>query len=188
MAVPEPSCCDGPNELLRKILLGLAELEIGGGGNPIEVDDEGAPLTFTLESLDFTGAGVTATAVGNDVTINVDADVVGPAVAVNDNLAAFDGVTGKLIKDSGIAISSIVTNTTLQAGSQAIGNGVDTISVVFPTPFAVAPVVVPQISRPVAESLITVNVDEASITTLGFTASLGSTTDSANYVLKWMAK
>lgn len=26
MAIPEPSCCDGPNELLRKILIGLPEV------------------------------------------------------------------------------------------------------------------------------------------------------------------
>lgn len=115
-------------------------------------------------------------------------DVVGPAVAVNNDIALFDGVTGKLIKDSGVLISSLVTNTTLQAASQDIGNGVDTISVVFGTAFAAAPVVVGTISRPVAENLIEVNIDQASITTLGFTASLSATTGSANYKLKWMAK
>lgn len=26
MAIPEPGCCDGPNELLRKILIGLGEV------------------------------------------------------------------------------------------------------------------------------------------------------------------
>lgn len=188
MAIPEPHCYDGPNELLRKILIGLNDVTIGGGGNAIEVDDEGVPLTLAATSLDFVGAGVTATAVGGDVTITIPADVVGPAIAVNNNLAAFDGVTGKLIKDSGIAISSVVTTSTLQSGSQAIGTGVDTISVVFPTPFSVAPVVVATMSRPVAESLIELNIDEASITALGFTASLSASTGSVNYRLKWMAK
>lgn len=74
-----------------------------------------------------------------------------------------------------------------QSGSQAIGNGLDTVSVVFPTPFAVAPVVVVSISRPAADPLIEVNIDEASITVLGFTASLGATTPNADYRLKWMA-
>lgn len=188
MAIPEPLCNDGPNDLLRKILLGLAELEIGGGGNPVEVDDEGIPITFAVSSLDFTGAGITATAVGNDVTINVDADVVGPAVAVDNDIALFDGATGKLIKDSGVLISSVVTNTTLQSGSQAIGSGVDTISVVFGTVFASPPVVISTISRPSAEGIILVNIDEASITVAGFTASLTGLTGSANYRLKWMAK
>lgn len=36
-------------------------------------------------------------------------DVVGPASAVNNNLAAFNTTTGKLIKDSGVAISAIAT-------------------------------------------------------------------------------
>lgn len=110
MAVPEPGCCDGPNELLRKILLGLAEISISGGG------------------------------------------------------------TG-----------------TLQSGSQNIGSGVDTISVTFPVAFAATPDVVLTISRPAAEDLIQVNIDDASLTTTGFTASLSATTGSANYKLKWFA-
>lgn len=73
MAIPEPSCCDGPNELLRKILLGLVDIQ-ATDGNPIEVDDEGVPLTFSLESLNFVGDGVTATAVGNDVTVTITPD------------------------------------------------------------------------------------------------------------------
>lgn len=36
-------------------------------------------------------------------------DVVGPASAVNNNLAAFDLTTGKVIKDSGVATSALVT-------------------------------------------------------------------------------
>lgn len=191
MPIPEPSCNDGPNELLRKILLGLPFIE-GGGGSPVSIEDEGVQLTAAVTSIDFVGGGVTATVVGNDVTVTIPAggtgDVVGPASSVDDRIATFDGATGKLIQDSGILISSIVTNTSFQAGSQAIGSGVDTISVVFPTAFAVAPVVVASISRPVAEGLIQVNIDEASITTLGFTASLSATTGSANYRLKWMAK
>lgn len=112
-------------------------------------------------------------------------DVVGPAGASDNNIAVFDGATGKLIKDSGIDVSTV--NTTLQSGSQNIGSGVSTISVVFGTPFLSVPDVVVSISRPAAEPLIDVNIDEASITVNGFTASLGATTDTANYKLKWMA-
>lgn len=115
-------------------------------------------------------------------------DVVGPAGAVDGNIVIFDGVTGKLIEDSGINITDIVTNDTFQAGSQAIGSGVNTISVVFPVAFAVPPVIVGTMSRPVGENLFDVNIDEASITVAGFTASLSGTTLSANYRLKWMAK
>lgn len=148
MAVPTPGCCDGPNELLYKILLGLADIEGGLGGG----------------------------------------DVVGPAGATDGDIVLFDGATGKLIKDSGVNISDIVTEDDLQAGSQAIGSGVDTISVVFPTVMTGVPVVLASMSRPAAEDLIFINIDEASITAAGFTASLSSTTGSANYRMKWMAK
>lgn len=40
-------------------------------------------------------------------------DVVGPASSTDDNLALFDGSTGKLIKDSGVIVSDLV----LQSGS-----------------------------------------------------------------------
>lgn len=151
MAIPEPSCSDGPNELLRKILLGLPEIS-GGGGSALTIQDEGVVLTATADTIDFVGAGVTATAVGNTVTVTIPG-----------------------------ATSSV------QSGSQAIGSGVDTISVVFPVAFGAAPDVIISISRPVAENLIHANIDSASVTAAGFTASLGATTGSANYVLTWIA-
>lgn len=152
MPIPEPGCCDGPNELLRKILEGLPFIG-GGSGSAISVENEGVQITAGVTNFDFVGAGVTATAVGNDVTVTIPG----------------------------------ATASTLQSGSQAIGSGVDTISVVFPVAYAVAPIVVASISRPVAENLIEFNIDEASITVNGFTASLGASTGSANYKLKWMA-
>lgn len=112
-------------------------------------------------------------------------DVTGPAGAVDGDIVIFDGNTGTVIEDSGINISEITTG--LQSGSQVIGAGVDTISVVFPTPFTSIPDVVATMSRPAAEPLVELNIDEASITVAGFTASLGAITPSANYRLKWMA-
>lgn len=114
-----------------------------------------------------------------------DGDVTGPDGAVDGNIAIFDGATGTVIEDSGINISEITTG--LQSGSQAIGAGVETISVVFPTPMTAVPNIVPGISRPVAEPLITVNIDRASVTVNGFTASLGAVTPSVNYLLTWFA-
>ena len=44
----------------------------GGGGNPIQVLDEGSPITSNLLSMDFVGAGVTATSDGFDnVTVTI---------------------------------------------------------------------------------------------------------------------
>lgn len=48
----------------------------------------------------------------------VAGDVVGPASSTNSNFAAFDGTTGKLLKDSGVGASTIV--------AQTITNGVTT--------------------------------------------------------------
>lgn len=43
-------------------------------------------------------------------------DVVGPASSVDNNIAVFDGTTGKLLKDGGAAISSLAT--TVQLGTK----------------------------------------------------------------------
>jgi len=43
----------------------------GGSGSAIPVSDEGTQLTAGVTSFNFTGTGVTATAVGNAVTVNV---------------------------------------------------------------------------------------------------------------------
>ena len=39
--------------------------------------------------------------------------VVGPTIAVNNNVALFDTTTGKLLKDSGVNLGSLATNTTV---------------------------------------------------------------------------
>lgn len=38
-------------------------------------------------------------------------DVVGPGSAVDDNIATYNGITGKIIKDSGVGIAAITANT-----------------------------------------------------------------------------
>ena len=45
---------------------------ISGGGGSITVKDEGSTLTTTATSLDFVGAGVTATNSGGDVTVTIN--------------------------------------------------------------------------------------------------------------------
>ena len=70
-----------------------------GAGSSISVSDEGTLLTSGVTSFNFTGAGVTATAVSNAVTVAITGDVVGPASASDSRIALFDGTTGKLIKN-----------------------------------------------------------------------------------------
>jgi hypothetical protein len=67
--------------------------------------------------------GANASTLTNDTgwdTGNVD----GPTSSTDNNLVAFDGVTGKLIKDSGISTSGIVANTRqVNAGTGLTGGG-----------------------------------------------------------------
>ncbi|MDB4278138.1 hypothetical protein N9917_00910 [Deltaproteobacteria bacterium] len=64
---------------IRKFIEGgylTAEFVVGATlddvlGTPIEILDEAVSLTLAVKSIDFTGSGVTASTVGNDVTVNV---------------------------------------------------------------------------------------------------------------------
>lgn len=67
-----------------------------------------------VNGLLVAGSNVTLTYNDTSNTMTITAsggsgsgDVAGPASAVNNNLAAFDGTTGKLIKDGGVAASSL---------------------------------------------------------------------------------
>ncbi|MGI9288799.1 MAG: hypothetical protein ACR2P1_25655 [Pseudomonadales bacterium] len=63
---------------------------------------------------------------GNDYVLNATGtgDVVGPASSVDDRIATFDGVTGKLIQDSGTLVSDLALSTrTLTAGAGMTGGG-----------------------------------------------------------------
>lgn len=63
-------------------------------------------------------------------------DVDGPASAVNNNLAAFDGTSGKLIKDSGQSIATIQNGSLTYAASSG---GTDTYAITLaPAPTAYA--------------------------------------------------
>lgn len=55
---------------------------------------------------------------------NEDGKVIGPAASVTNNIAVFNGTTGKLIKDSGVTIASLVPRTfQVVAGSGLTGGG-----------------------------------------------------------------
>ena len=91
----------------------------GGTGSYVDAQGNGTPIASGDTTLNFAdGTGTTAnvstaagvTTVSFDATGGGSGDVVGPASAVADNLAAFDGTTGKLIKDAGIGLGSVVTS------------------------------------------------------------------------------
>ena len=73
---------------------------------------------YRAKNLNIVGG--TATQSGDTVNVTIPSgsgDVVGPASAINGNVVFFDGTTGKLIKDSGLALSG--TNTGDQTISDA---------------------------------------------------------------------
>ncbi len=57
--------------------------------------------------------------------VGLNGDVIGPSDSINDDIVLFDGTTGKLIKDSGIGISSLVpynnANSNVELGEYSIG-------------------------------------------------------------------
>jgi hypothetical protein len=60
---------DSANALSQVTAQSIADL--GAGGGPIEIFDEGGSLTATASSIDFVGAGVVATNVGSAVTVTI---------------------------------------------------------------------------------------------------------------------
>lgn len=108
------------------------------------VQDAGLPTTNIVTSTStptanqvatFTGTGkaiqnvtvtITAGAITNVTSINtIDPAtwVVGPASAVNNNIAGFNGTTGKLIKDTGILSTDLVTAAAATFGAIATFTG-----------------------------------------------------------------
>lgn len=92
------------------------EISLGGGSTTSgghTIQDEGVSLTQRTK-LNFVGGGVAATDDSvNDATIITvpggagGGDVVGPASAISDDIATYNGTTGKIIKDGAAKISDL---------------------------------------------------------------------------------
>lgn len=92
------------------------------GGASGEVVEAGDMLICTA---DGTASGTHAV-VGikwNVIQQNIDGAVVGPATSVNERIAVFDGVSGKLLKDGGKTVAQLLGSL---AAVQDIGNGPST--------------------------------------------------------------
>lgn len=95
-----------------------------------------AIATTGVTAGSYTAANITVNAQGQLTIASNSSAVIGPASAVSNNVATFDTTTGKLIKDSGIAISSVVT--ALGSGAAATC-GTGTLVVVIGVPTATVP-------------------------------------------------
>lgn len=70
----------------------------GGGGNPIGIKDEGTTLTADVRTINFTGAGIAATHVGNAVTVSVSKGAgINKIVDVSDVYVGTGLVNGDLL-------------------------------------------------------------------------------------------
>lgn len=81
----------------------------------VKLKDEGLELSpQKVKTINVTGAGATATQIETEAQIDVpgssgSGDVTGPASATDGHIAVFDGGTGKVIKDGGVAVSDLAT-------------------------------------------------------------------------------
>lgn len=100
-------------------LLGTGDLVISGG-SPIPVSDEGMQITAGVTSLNFTGAGITASAAGNAVTVNVPGGGSSSTLTIQNKTAAYTvvaGDNGTIINcTSGTFTVSLTAAATLGAG------------------------------------------------------------------------
>lgn len=72
-------------------------------GRPLTIKDEGVTLNASVNSIDFVGAGVSGSAIGDEITETIPGgygDLFGPASSVDNTIARFDGTTGKLVQGS----------------------------------------------------------------------------------------
>lgn len=120
---------DTAPEILRKLRTlgrnqGLQIDDIRGLENRLKVYntavDELAALT---EEFNNRRVVIPANVNGGGSTPSGSGDVVGPASSVNNRVAFFDGLTGKLIKDSGLTLSGTNTGDQVGDGTTITGAG-----------------------------------------------------------------
>ena len=89
----------------------------GASGVDVEVGD----MVICLVDSTSTGDHATVGANWNVIQVNIDGYVLGPASAVSDNLATYDGTTGDLIKDSGLLITNVFDKSTDDTDDITVG-------------------------------------------------------------------
>jgi hypothetical protein len=96
--------------------------------SPIIVQDEGVNLTSALASLNFVGAGVSASAVGNDVTVTINGGGSGSVTSVGLTMPSAFGVSNSPITSSGdISVTALGLSSQYIRGDGQLAN--------FPTSF-----------------------------------------------------
>lgn len=161
----------------RNVLGSVARAQLGGAGGITSapgVNDDAA-AGYRRGSLVLTDAG--ALYVCTDATVGAaawalfgtgDGDVVGPASAVDDRIATFDGTTGKLIQDGGKTIAQLAQQAIIIACSDETTDlATGTAVVTFRMPFAATlnSVKIDTTDAPTG-SVLTVDLNEAGTSVL----------------------
>jgi hypothetical protein len=115
-AYPQAACIFQGNDTLcmkpnLKFQISNNRISSGDPDDPMTVPKAGIPGDLYIRSI--TGQHYIKTDSGttlnwNILTTGVDY-VVGPAASIDNNLPVYDGITGKLIKDSGVSINDVAT-------------------------------------------------------------------------------
>ena len=94
--------------------------KIGGGSGPnVEVGD----TLYCITDATSSGTHAAVGAQWNIAQVNTDGAVIGPASSTNNNVALFDGTTGKLLKDSGLTLAGTNTGDETTTTAGALING-----------------------------------------------------------------
>lgn len=108
--------------IYRDFLNGLASTTALVGTERLIIQKNGVPVRTTLQDLWDNSPFYTITEI-NDLLDDIDAEVgtkiTGPASSVDNNLVSFNGVTGKVAKDSGILSTDVATLSGTQTFSGA---------------------------------------------------------------------
>lgn len=116
-------------------------------GEPGEDGEDGLSATITIGTVTTVAPGQPATVVNVGTALEAifdfeipqgedgvgTGDVVGPASATDNRLAAFDGATGKLLKDSGVTIANILTEAEATAAYQPLDSDLTAIAALTTT-------------------------------------------------------
>ena len=164
-------------------------------GTNLVVKNHGATLTSTADSIDFTGPGVVASAIGDDVTVNVTASGSGSTLSVDTTGAAanrlcyLSALAIAVMTDAAAFVSSVVVGVYQGTAGELQTQGVVTLE--FSTASAVpVPGKLVFIERADAE-IVNEAVGKARIApivTTGFVVPVGVVTDiAADYATSHLA-
>ena len=110
---------DAANALKQVTAQSIADL--GSGGSPLQILDEGGSLTAACTSIDFVGAGVTATNVGAAVTVTIAGGGGGTTLTYEVAQVAHGFSVNDWVYNTGGALTYALADASAAATAESIG-------------------------------------------------------------------